>query len=333
MADGTTLRRPDAGRSEARPPAGRRGFASVARLAALLAVGTLAAGLSAPPLSAQDWREFRAARQVGDHESLRVEVVYGAGRLTLEPADGDLLYDVRMRFDAERFVPVRSWSREDGRGNLRVALASARGSRGRPRSRIRLDDADLDLRLADLKRLGDSAGHLEVGLGRSVPVELAIHVGAAESALELGGIPLRRLELNTGASETRLSFDQPNPARMDELALKLGAATFRGEKLGNADFERFTFEGGVGDVVLDFTGRWRRSARGSIRMGVGTLAVRVPPELGLRIRKKSFLTSFDGPGLVEEGDAYRTPNWGEARVRLELELDAAFGSVRVETTP
>ena len=104
----------------------------------------------------------------------------------------------------------------------------------------------------------------------------------------------------------------------------------RTEGLGNARFERFDLKGGVGDVVLDFTGDWSGDATGSVKMGLGSLELRLPAELGVWIHKSSFLASFSAPGLEKVGDGYRSPNWETAEHRLELHLETAFGSIEVE---
>lgn len=296
-------------------------------LAALVAgVGVLAVATQA---AAQEWKEFRSARQgPADLQAFQVELAYGAGRLAVEPAPAGFLYDLRVQYDAQRFLPVRNWEVEDGRGQLRVSL-TGRESEGR--GGVQLDGRELDL--SEARRLGDSAGRLRLGLGRAVPIDLGISVGAAESVLQLGGLSLVRLVVETGASDMRVSFDEPNPVRMRDLELRAGAASFRAEGLGNANFERFRFRGGVGDVTLDFTGRWEADARGSIGMGVGALRLRLPRDLGVRIRKSSFLTAFDAKGFVQMDGGWQTENWSSADAHLELDLDAAFGSITVERVP
>lgn len=285
-------------------------------------------------LGAQEWKEFRTSRQAADYRSVEVEVMYGAGRLHIFPAQGNSLYDVRMRFDAARFAPLRSWTEQNGHGKLRVALTSIRSDSDEDlASEARLDHFEVKLELSDLRKLGDSAGQLDVELSRTVPTELTIKVGAAQSAMELGGVPLTRLELVTGASETRLSFDEPNPARMESLDIRVGAASFQAEELGNADFERFSFRGGVGDVTLDFGGEWQRNARVDVKMGVGSLTLRIPRSLGVRIRKQSFLAAFNAPGLDRTPDGFQTPNWEDAETQLIVELETAFGSVKIERIP
>lgn len=290
-------------------------------------------GAAPAALAAQEWREFRSARRAEGIRSLELEVFYGAGELTIGPAEGPYLYDARVRFDASRFLPARSWATEDGHARLRLAVTPRRERSRGGIGDVRLDGFDLDFDLDDLERLGEPGGRLEVSLGREVPAELRVAVGAAESRLRLGGVPLARLEIRTGASATRLSFDEPNPIRMERLRLQVGAADFRAESLGNARFERFSFEGGVGDVTLDFGGAWRGRARGEVKMGVGELTIRVPADLGVRIRRKAFLASFEAPGLTRTGEAFQSSNWGEADARLELEIEAALGSIEVEVVP
>lgn len=316
-------------RTPGRARAGRRsGAADAGRV--FLAAGLLLA-CAAPGLEAQDWREFRSARQAGTVESLDVEVTYGIGRLRVTPVPGSLLYDARLRYDRARFSPVRGWSVEGGAGRLRLALASR--SDAESGERVRLDEFDLDLDLDDLKRLGDSEGRMELGLHPRVPIDLTLAVGAAESTLELGGLSLTSLDVATGASQMRISFDAPNRSRMDRMTLKAGAADFRAEGLGNARFERFRFEGGVGDVVLDFSGAWDRDATVSVSMGLGQLRLRVPDELGVSLRRRSLLASFDAPGFAREDGAYRTSNWESASRRVEIDLEAAFGAVTIERVP
>ena len=309
-------------------------FSGVRKAAAGLILGGLAA-FPAGTLYAQEWTEFRSARQAHSvSESLSLEIVYGAGELTIEPGDADLLYDLRLTYDSEKFKPVRSWDVVDGRGDLTVGLTTV-GDSGEWVEALTSGDADpnLSFELRDLRDLDKSAGTLDLKLGRRLPVDLKIAAGAAKSEVELGGVALSRLELATAASETELSFDSPNPVEMAELVIRAGAAEIRTERLGNARFESFELKGGVGDVVLDFTGEWSRDASGTVKMGVGSLKLRLPAELGVWIRKSSFLTSFHAPGFDKVDDGFRSPNWESAEHRLELELETAFGAIDVDIVP
>ncbi len=286
------------------------------------------------PAGAQEWRDFRAARQATGFASLDVEIVYGVGRLTVGRSARPFLYDVNMRYDGEHFAPVRVWSTENDHGKLRIALTSAdHEDEDEGRVRIHLDDFDFDLNLDDLKRSGHSEGSLDLELHPGIPMDLRIRAGAADNELDLGGLSLTSLDVATGASKTRLSFDEANLTRMGQLTLRAGAAEFRAEKLGNARFDELRFEGGVGDVTLDFTGVWETNATASIHMKLGGLKLRLPSDLGVRIHRKSFFLAFDAEGFNKIEDAYETANWDTAEARIEIDLDAAVGTVSVELVP
>jgi hypothetical protein len=278
---------------------------------ALLAALVLGAGAtgSARPAEAQSWRTFTSARQLHGQKELDVVVEYGAGKLTVAPADRAKLYDFTLRYDAARFTPVSDY--DAATGKLRLAV------RSRDRKKGKGDR-------------GDGESRAQVRLTPAIPTELDLRFGAGEAEVELGGMALRGLRVSTGASETRVSFKTPNRVSARTVQLEAGAASFRAVGLGNARAERFQFEGGVGETVLDFSGKWDRSTTATIRMGIGSLTLRLPHGVGVRVVKESFMTSFDGEGLVKRDGAYYSRNWDRAPHRLTVNIEAALGSIDVD---
>ena len=63
-----------------------------------------------------------------------------------------------------------------------------------------------------------------IGLGTRTDLDLDIDLGAAEASLELGGIRISRLKLQTGASKTVVRFSEANPIRCSGAELSAGAA-------------------------------------------------------------------------------------------------------------
>jgi len=256
--------------------------------------------------------EMRSIRQVGDEASLNVEVEFAAGEMNLHPASSGDLYAVELVYDANQFEPLRDWRRQDEAGFLKVGI----------------DSGELNLR--DWDEYDRAPARLDLGLGTEIPTALEIMVGAAESDLELGGVPLTLLKLHTGASETRLRFDRPNPVRMERMEMRVGAADFKVEGLGNARFDHLDFAGGVGDVMLDFSGEWEGDATARIRLTLGSLTLRLPADIGVRITKSTVLTSFETSGFRKIDGGYESDNWEEASEHLELHVDTKFGSVEIE---
>lgn len=285
-----------------------------------LSTAPLAAALllfAGSPLSAQsaEWFELSSRRQTDGVETLEADLEYAVGRLEIVPADPGLLYRMDLRYDARRFEPQRQWSMSDGTGRLALQMRSEE------------EDFDID----DFDDVDDEElGSLSLALSREVPTRLSLGVMAAEARLELGGVALERFVFRTGASETRLGFDEPNPGRMDRLEMAAGAADFRATGLGNARFDRLEFVGAVGDVRLDFRGRWEGSAVGDVRMGLGALELVFPRDLGVRIEKQGLLTSFDSTGFEQVDGGWQTPNWASAASRLNLSVRAGLGDIDVD---
>lgn len=273
--------------------------------ARVLAAGLAAAALAAAPAGAQEWRTVTSARQLQGEQALDVRVEYGAGRLTVGPAADGLLYRMQLRYDERMVHPVSEYRD----GVLRLGVESSR-------------------RNQRIRRGGTAA----IGLVPTVPTALRLDFGAGEAEVELGGMAVRRLDVSTGASETRLRFSESNRVDAEAVAISAGAASVRATGLGNARAAAYRFDGGVGDVTLGFDGAWTRDATLDVEMGLGSLTLRFPRGLGVRIRKDSFLTSFSPSGMVRRGDAWYSRDWDTAEHRLTVDIQAALGSIDVQWT-
>jgi N-terminal domain of toast_rack, DUF2154 len=266
---------------------------------ALLAALALVLPASA---TAQDWRTVTYLRQTAGEERLRVEVEYGAGHFQVEPAGPETLYRANLRYDAEVFRPVSSYRS----GELRIGVDGG------------------NIRGRNLK-----SGHLQLRLGPTVPLDLILKFGATEADLELGGLRIHSARISTGASRTNLRVSQANPDVCSFIELEVGAAQFSATGLANLHAERLKLSGGVGEVVLDFTGDWRTDMTADINMGLGALTLRVPRGVGVRVHKEGLFAGFDSQGLVKRGDAYFSEDWEAAERKLNVNLDAALGSIRM----
>ncbi|MEJ2540835.1 MAG: hypothetical protein P8188_12835 [Gemmatimonadota bacterium] len=254
----------------------------------------------------QDWETLSASRRQGDVSRFDVRVRYGAGSFQVRPAESGVLYDVELRYDAEQFDPVAEYRN----GRLEVGT-------------------DTHGRNTNVK---DSGGEMVLQLARDVETDLVLEFGAVRANLDLGGMALSSLDLETGASESTVDFSAPNQIRMRSAEMQVGAAAFTANNLGNLNADRLEFSAGVGEVVLDFGGEWVRDLEVDLSMGLGSLELHIPQEIGVRMDKDSFLTSLDAPAMVKDGDSYYSENWDDAEHRLRIDIDAAFGSIRVVRT-
>lgn len=284
---------------------GRGARRTIAPRAAATVGVALAVLLAAEGVAAQSWRDVTMSRQLENTDPVTVDVRYGAGTFRLSSTDERLLYRMTLRYDEEAFEPLAEY---DG-DRLRLGVETV--GRGFHMGRNR------------------DEGSMELQLGRGVPMDLDLEFGAVKAEVDLGGLALRELDLATGASEAAIEVSEPNPARMGRGSFEVGAADFTLRGVGNLGADRIEVHAGVGSVTLSLDGQWRSDARVSIDMGLGSLELRIPEGLGVQIRKNSFLTSFDSQELVRRGEAYYSLDWEHAERKITIDLDAAFGSVRV----
>lgn len=269
--------------------------------------GLLAAALAVWPhaSAAQSWRTVTTSRQASGQEDLRVQVSYGAGTFRVRSAEQGLLYRMHLRYDEDLFEPRAELS-----GN---------------RLRLGVEGLDGSIRIGKTHK----GGEMELALGRGIPMELDLEFGAVRAEIDLGGLSLTELDLSTGASESTVDVSEPNPEAMRTASFQVGAADFTARHLGNLNARSVSVDAGIGSVALWFDGDWRQDADVAIQMGLGSLDLHFPEGLGVKLTKDSFLTSLDFEGMVKRGDDYYSLDWDRATRKVTIELDAAFGSVKV----
>lgn len=252
-----------------------------------------------------DWRTLTAARQMSGESALRAEVQYGAGTMDVRPAAAGTMYHAVLRYDHTQFNPEVKYAD----GVLRVGINGEMHGGSR--------------------HMHTRANRLDLQLGPDVPLDLDVQYGAGEGTLDLGGMMIRSVKVQTGASRTHLSFSTPTRGECNELRLGAGAATMEVKGVGNLSPRSITVEGGAGKVDLDFSGSWRSDTDANIKMGVGELTLQVPRGVGVRMHKNSMLAAVEAPDMTKRGDTYFSQGYDTAKRRLNINVDAAFGAIRL----
>lgn len=204
---------------------------------------------------------------------------FGAGTLTLSPGpqeenlvDGTALYNVP---ELKPEIYKNGNNIELKQGNFRTLPP--------------LDELinDWDLKLSD------------------VPMDLTIQAGAYEGHLELGGLSLKSLTVQDGASHVDLSFAEPNQTEMSVLRYETGASEVKLTGLANANFSTLTFSGGAGNYTLDFSGELQRDAVVTVESGLGNLSLIVPEEVDAVVTVEGTAVNINhGSGWSQDGQKY-----------------------------
>jgi hypothetical protein len=273
------------------------------------ALALILATIASRGAGAQSWRTVESARQMRDSAEHHVRVQYGAGRIEVGATTAPVLYSMSLRYDEATSTPIHSYDADSRVLTLGVNVQSERFSRN----------------------MGDKAkGEMRLSLSRTVPVDLDLELGATKAVLDLGGLNLLGLRLESSASETALDFSSPNRARMRGLDVDVGAASFEARNLANANVPAMRIHGGVGGVELDFGGQWSQDVSVEVDLALGKLTLHVPRDVGLRVEIQKFLATFDQQGLQKRGDAYYSENWDRAKYHLRLHAQTTFGGIEID---
>lgn len=294
----------------------RRGYGRTMPGTALAMTALAMTALALLPLAAyprtshaQTWRTVELARQVRDSAEHRVRVEYGRGRFLLFAGEPRRLYDARIRFDETRGTPASSYEADSRTVTLGVHYDGEERS-GRSGK--------------------ESMGEMRLTLSPEVPLDLDLELGAVDSEIELGGLAVRALSLDASASRAVVTFEEPNRTEMRMLNLRAQAASLRATSLANANAAAMRFATGVGNIELDFGGRWSGDIEATVDVTLGRVHVRIPEEVGVRVEMSRLIARFSHPDLERQGDAWVSDNWSSAEHRLTLRIDTAFGTVEIE---
>ena len=153
---------------------------------------------------------------------------------------------------------------------------------------------------------GNDRDDWRVVLGTDPTYTLDVSVNAADGDVDLSAMKVPDLRLFANAAD--LTVDMAEAVDAGTLTARANAGTIR--------------------ITLPV-----EAIRGSVSANAGTIAICAPPSLGLRFLVDDNLTAtydFGRRGLVQVGDAWESPNYASAEVKVELEADANAGTIALD---
>ena len=246
----------------------------------VLSIASLACGFSIDlPNLPKAGPEVEESISVTDPKSdeTRLSISFGAGELKLSSGARNLV-DGTAIYNVDDFKPEIV---ENG-------------------NRIEIKQGNLD----SIPPLEDLRNEWDLKLG-SAPMDLVVSAGAYEGTLDLGGLSLKSLEINDGASNVDLSFSEPNPVEMSIMRYATGASDVSLTGLANANFSTLTFSGGAGNYTLDFSGELQRDAVVTIDSGFGNVTLIVPEDVDAKVTVEGTAVNINhGSGWAQNGNDY-----------------------------
>ena len=274
-------------------------------------------------LYAQRMSTFSKEVALTNQKSLEINLSLSGGKVWLTKSPHDKLFMIEVEYNSEESRPKYRYDEN------KLSLSFGLQSKSDFFDKIDEMDFDFDDDGFDIKLSSAGKTSWDLKFNDKVPLDINISAGAIKGNFDFTGMMIRNLNLETGASKTFISFDEPNPIRMEEFNLELGLAKFRGKHLLNANFEEMTIEAGIGKCTLDFTGEVINKSFVQMELGIISTTIILPRNVGVKVYAEiSFFTSFDTNELIEVDDGvYESPNWGTTEGELVIEIEAAIGFV------
>lgn len=250
--------------------------------------------------------------ELTDEKDVSVEIDFGIGDLLITSGDPGKIVFAEGHYDSRKFDYEFDYKKRGQHGDLYFDVSTHRHT---------LSNFDS----------GDNEWKLE--FTDKIPLDLMIDIGAADCEFRLGGLMISHLDLDIGAADCGIIFDEPNKCTLNRISIDAGASSVYIDKLGNARFEIFEFDGGVGSFEIDFSGDFDFDAEAEISVGIGSVDIIIPKDVGVRLSVGGgFLSSIDFPERKFreiDDDLYESLNWDDARGHLEIELDVGLGSADI----
>lgn len=239
----------------------------------------------------------------GDARAVAAEFRMGCGTVSIRGGAADVM-DAKFGYNVPSWRPEVVYAVTGGQGKLSVKQPPTHGS-------IR----------------GHAENWWDIRLGGSTPVDLTVDTGLGKSTLDLDGVNLTALKIDsgTGGSTTRLTGSYPSFRKID---IDSGVGRVSLDLVG--DYPALTsvdIDGGTGDLKMDLTGEWTRSARISVDGGVGKTTLRLPRDVGVRVAVDTGIGKVRGSGMRMDGSAFVNDAYGRSKVTLDISAHTGTGDI------
>ena len=245
---------------------------------------------------------------LGEVDSLKVSVKFGAGKLVLISGEKDV-FKGNFQYDKSILKPNIQYEILGETGILTLSQSIKK---------------DLDLPFPYKNRWN-------LKLPSGIPLQLYINTATYSGDIDLTNLQIENFYLTTGASQTNIIFDQPNLIDLKNINVKTGASIIKMLGLANANFDKMNFTGGAGSYTFDFSGNLTKKSKVSINVGAAKIILKIPLSVGAKIVFRNFPASkLDIVGFIKINDqTYISQEYGKSDAELDIEIKGGLVDVEV----
>ena len=245
---------------------------------------------------------------LGEVDSLRVTIKFGAGKLGLISGQEDV-FEGNFQYDKSILKPNIQYEILGETGILTLSQSIKK-------------DLDLPFPYKNIWNLKLPPG---------IPLQLYINTTTYSGDIDLTNLQIENLYLTSGASKTNIVFSQPNFIGLKNIDIKTGASTIKMLGLANANFNEMNFTGGAGSYTFDFSGELTKKSKVNINTGAAKIILKIPSNTGTKIIFRNFPASkLDIRGFIKINDqTYISPEYGKSNAELDIEIKGGLLDVEV----
>ncbi|MBN2001973.1 MAG: DUF4097 family beta strand repeat protein [Anaerolineae bacterium] len=153
---------------------------------------------------------------------------------------------------------------------------------------------------------GDVRYEWDLRFDDKTPLDMHVECGAGNADMDLSTLNVTKLDVKLGAGDAELDLSK------------------------NTSLTRLDVTMGAGKLTIDLTGQWEDDVEVAIQGGVGDITLRLPEDIGVKVKVTKGLGDVDNSGLYERDGAYVNKAYEDADVRLEITIQAGVGQVNLE---
>ena len=213
----------------------------------------------------------------------RVVLDLKMGEFIIRPGPADQPIRIDADYDGASFELTEDLAQEDDGGwTYRVGFASKRGWLG--------------LILGGGRHNVDN--RVEVTIPRGQQIDLVGEVGMGEFEADLGGLWVRRVDLELGPGEHFVELSEPLPYPMESFRTESSMGSVEVRSLGDASPGSVTVSHSMGELFVDLQGAWQGDAEVDVDFSMGECRVWLPDDAHVEIDRASVSlgeTSIDEP--------------------------------------
>ncbi|GAF83074.1 unnamed protein product, partial [marine sediment metagenome] len=245
---------------------------------------------------------------LGEVDSLKVSIKFGAGKLVLISGEEDV-FKGNFQYDKSILKPNIQYEILGETGILTLSQSIKK---------------DLDLPFPYKNRWN-------LKLPSDIPLQLYINTATYSGDIDLTNLQIENFYLTTGASQTNIIFDRPNFTDLKNINIKTGASTIKMLGLANANFDKMNFTGGAGSYTFDFSGDLTKKSKVNINVGAAKIVLKIPSNMGTKIIFRNFPASkLDVRGFIKINDqTYISPEYGKSDAELDIEIKGGLIDIEV----